>query len=202
MVGHYSAGNFVITAGSGGIVEITDPTVPNGGRVEPPSSETFPRQGIDLPNIAFGVQTTLAYAANATCTGGTLTLGDGRHTAAIADRAHQARALALFAQAFDNEEIADIAGAAPHPAVKAAGARTVALAQEDAYETPIGYAGRLDVEINEAVFEEADVLEARVGFDDEPVLGRRFVGMICGHAQQYNARRRRWSRTLRRDRGA
>jgi hypothetical protein len=30
------------------------------------------------------VQTTLAYAANATCTGGTLTLGDGRHTAAIA----------------------------------------------------------------------------------------------------------------------
>ena len=34
MVGHYSAGNFVITSGAGGTVEITDPTVPNGGSVE------------------------------------------------------------------------------------------------------------------------------------------------------------------------
>ena len=29
MVRHYSAGNFVITSGSGGTVEITDPNVPN-----------------------------------------------------------------------------------------------------------------------------------------------------------------------------
>src|SRR5262245_21367372 len=46
------------------------------------------------------------------------------------DGAHQPRALAVFALAFDNEEIADIAGAAPHPAVKAACARAVAPAQE------------------------------------------------------------------------
>jgi hypothetical protein len=42
------------------------------------------RADIDLPNIAFGVQTTLAYAENSTDTGGTLTVRDGRHTATLA----------------------------------------------------------------------------------------------------------------------
>jgi hypothetical protein len=37
-----------------------------------------------LPNIAFGEQTTLAYAQNNAGTGGTLTLTDGRHAASIA----------------------------------------------------------------------------------------------------------------------
>ena len=45
---------------------------------------TFPQHGLDLPDIAFGAQTTLAYAANATDTGGTLTMTDGRHAAGIA----------------------------------------------------------------------------------------------------------------------
>ena len=63
---------------------IIDPTVPNGGSVAPAPAAAFPRQGIDLPNIAFGAQTTLAYAANAAGTGGTLTVTDGRHAAAIA----------------------------------------------------------------------------------------------------------------------
>jgi len=62
MVGHYSAGNFVITSGAGGTVAIADPTVPNGASVTPATTGTFPRNGIDLPNIAFGTQTTLAYA--------------------------------------------------------------------------------------------------------------------------------------------
>jgi hypothetical protein len=79
MVGHYSAGNFHITAGSGGTVEIVDPAVPNGGSAQP-----FPRNGLDLPDIAFGAQTTLAYAANADGNGGTLTVSDGRHAASIA----------------------------------------------------------------------------------------------------------------------
>jgi hypothetical protein len=84
MVGHYSAGNFHITAGSGGIVEIVDPVVPSGGAVEIGTVQTFPRNGIDLPNIAFGAQTTLAYSQNAAGTGGTLTVSDGRHAAVIA----------------------------------------------------------------------------------------------------------------------
>ena len=117
------------------------------------------------------------------------------------DGAHQPRALALFAQAFGNEKIADVAGAAPHPAVETSCARPVAPAQEDADETPVGYAGRLDVEINEAVFEEADVLEAWLGLHDQAAVGRRVVGMISGHVRQYTARCR-WSRVPARDRGS
>ena len=84
MVGHYSAGNFHITSGAGGTVAITDPVVSNGGSVQPSAASTFPRPGIDLPDIAFGAQTTLAYSQNATGAGGTLTVSDGRHTAAFA----------------------------------------------------------------------------------------------------------------------
>jgi hypothetical protein len=84
LVGSYSAGNFHITSGTGGTIAITDPTVPNGGSVQTSAASTFPRTGIDLPDIAFGAHTTLAYAQNATGTGGTLTVSDGRHTAAIA----------------------------------------------------------------------------------------------------------------------
>ena len=85
MVGHYSAGNFHITAGSGGTVEIVDPAVAQWRQRGARPTEAFPRDGIDLPNIAFGAQTTLAYAANAAGTGGTLTVSDGRHAAS--DRA-------------------------------------------------------------------------------------------------------------------
>jgi trimeric autotransporter adhesin len=84
MVGSYSAGNFHITSGSGGTVEITDPAVPNGGSVTPAPAQHFPQGGIDLPNIAFGARTTLAYAENAAGTGGTLTVSDGRHAASVA----------------------------------------------------------------------------------------------------------------------
>jgi hypothetical protein len=53
MVGHYLVGNFHITSGAGGTVAITDPTVPNGGSVEP-----------GVADIATGAQTTLAYSEN------------------------------------------------------------------------------------------------------------------------------------------
>ena len=84
MVGSYSVGEFHITSGAGGTVAITDPTVPNGGSVAPGPAHNFPQGGVDLPNIAFGAQTTLAYAENAVGTGGTLTVSDGRHAASIA----------------------------------------------------------------------------------------------------------------------
>ena len=45
MVGSYSAGNFHITSGAGGTVEITDPAVPNGGSVQMSAGATFPRPG-------------------------------------------------------------------------------------------------------------------------------------------------------------
>jgi hypothetical protein len=83
-VGSYSAGNFHITSGISGNVAITDSTVPNGGSADVSGARTLPQHGIDLSNIAFGAQTTLAYAANAAGTGGTLTVGDGRHIATVA----------------------------------------------------------------------------------------------------------------------
>jgi hypothetical protein len=46
-------------------------------------AHTFPRDGIDLPDIAFGAHTTLAYAQNAAGTGGTMTVSDGRHAASV-----------------------------------------------------------------------------------------------------------------------
>jgi hypothetical protein len=83
MVGSYSAADH-ITSGISGNVAITDPMVVNGGGVQPAPAQTFPRHGIDLPGIAFGAQKTLAYAENNADAGGTLTVTDGRHAAAIA----------------------------------------------------------------------------------------------------------------------
>jgi hypothetical protein len=85
MVGAYTSANFSAQADSNGKVEIVDPTVPNGGSVDSGAVLTFDaHSGIDLPDIAFGAQTTLAYSENGTGTGSTLTVADGRHAAAIA----------------------------------------------------------------------------------------------------------------------
>ena len=72
MVGSYSAGDFHITSGNGGVVEIADPTVPNGGSFKPGVSD-----------IAFGAQTTLAYSQNVNA-GVSLGVIDGRDAATIA----------------------------------------------------------------------------------------------------------------------
>jgi hypothetical protein len=53
MAGSYSAGDFHIASGVNSTVVIADPTVPNGGSVAPGSIAAFPRDDIDLPNIAF-----------------------------------------------------------------------------------------------------------------------------------------------------
>jgi hypothetical protein len=58
--------------------------VVNGGSVETGPTSAFPRNGVDLPNIAFGAHTTLAYSEDDDGTGGTLTVTDGRHAASIA----------------------------------------------------------------------------------------------------------------------
>ena len=84
IIGHYLQSNFSPASGISGTVAIIDPGVVNGGSVEPGPVQTCPRDGVDLPNIAFGAQTMLAYSENGTDTGGTLTVTDGRHAAAIA----------------------------------------------------------------------------------------------------------------------
>jgi hypothetical protein len=54
-----------------------------GGTVSTGLASTFPRDGVDLPDIAFGAHTTLAYSKNAVGTGGTLTVTNGHHAANI-----------------------------------------------------------------------------------------------------------------------
>jgi hypothetical protein len=82
MIGSYTSANFSIKADSNGNVEIVDPT--DGGSVAPEPAQTFPRNGIDLLDIAFGAQTTLAYAKHVADAGGTLTVSDGCHAASVA----------------------------------------------------------------------------------------------------------------------
>ena len=65
MIGGYMSANFSAKADSNARVEIVDPMVPNGGSIAPGPAGTFPRNGIDLPDIAFGAQTTLAYSEDA-----------------------------------------------------------------------------------------------------------------------------------------
>jgi len=83
-VGSYTSANFQIGSGPGGHLKITDPQVVNGAVVLDGVAQAFPRNGLDLPNIAFGARTTLAYAENAAGTGGILTVSDGRHATSIA----------------------------------------------------------------------------------------------------------------------
>jgi hypothetical protein len=84
MIGTYTSANFSITSGVSGTVAIVDPTVVNGGSAELGPAQAFPRHGLDLPDIAFGAQTTIAYSENRTNAGGTLTVTDGRHAASVA----------------------------------------------------------------------------------------------------------------------
>jgi hypothetical protein len=81
--GHHTSANFSARDDGNGHVEIFDPSVSNGGSVVASATSTFPHGGIDLPNLTFGAQTTLAYAENNAGTGGTLTVSDGRHAASI-----------------------------------------------------------------------------------------------------------------------
>jgi PBP superfamily domain len=84
MAGSYSASDFHITAAPFDTVPIADPPVANSGSVDPSPVDVFPKHGLDLPDLAFGAQMTLAYSENNAKTGGTLTVSDGRHAAAIA----------------------------------------------------------------------------------------------------------------------
>jgi hypothetical protein len=84
MIGAYTSANFSTKADSNGNVEIFDPLEANGGSLEPGPSQTFPRGGIDLADIAFGAQTTLAYTENGIALGKSLGMTDGRRAATMA----------------------------------------------------------------------------------------------------------------------
>ena len=84
MIGHYSAGNFVITAGAGGTVAITDPTVPNGGKSQFATSAAVPAARHRSAEHRLWRTDDARLCGQRAGAGGTLTVGDGRHAATIA----------------------------------------------------------------------------------------------------------------------
>ena len=61
LIGVYSAGNFTVTSGAGGTVEIVDPAVVGGGSVDTRSAAMmWLRTSVDLPSVVAGARTTLA----------------------------------------------------------------------------------------------------------------------------------------------
>lgn len=92
------SGSAPASVGDGGILEINTPDSGNvtftgsTGKLVLDQPDTFTgtvsgfgaQDGIDLSQIAFGASTTLGYAENTSHTGGTLTVTDGTHTAAVA----------------------------------------------------------------------------------------------------------------------
>jgi hypothetical protein len=92
------SGNAPATIPGGAILEIDTPDscsvafTGSSGKLLLEESATFAgavsgfgaKNGIDLSQVAFGANTTLGYAENASQTGGTLTVTDGTHAANIA----------------------------------------------------------------------------------------------------------------------
>jgi fibronectin-binding autotransporter adhesin len=98
LVSMQKSGTAPASVGGGATLEINTPDSSNvtftgsSGKLVLDQPDTFTgtvagfaaQDGIDLSQIAFGANTTLGYAENAGHTGGTLTVTDGTHTAAIA----------------------------------------------------------------------------------------------------------------------
>jgi hypothetical protein len=98
LVTEQQPGNTAAVIGGGTVLEMNTPAsgkVTFGGgagtlQLDQPGTFTGAVQrfgakdGFDLPDIAFGAQTTLAYVPNVAGTGGTLTVSGGHHATAIA----------------------------------------------------------------------------------------------------------------------
>ena len=82
-VGAYSAGNFHVTAGISGTVEIADPVVPNGGSVAPGSAGSFPQRRHRSAEHRLRRADDARLRGKQRDTHGELTVTDGRHAASI-----------------------------------------------------------------------------------------------------------------------
>jgi hypothetical protein len=74
--------SWVLSQDSGTGTLIKDPSVT--GSLDPDQSDRDTAPGLDFSDIAFGHDTTLAYAVNSDKTGGTLTVSDGLHAQSVA----------------------------------------------------------------------------------------------------------------------
>src|SRR6187200_1456114 len=77
---------------------------------------------------------------------------------------HEAAAVSLLAHLRRDEEIANVAGCSPRPAVDAADYRSILVPQEQGEQLAIRYAGGLHVERVETLVEAANVLGIRLRF--------------------------------------
>jgi hypothetical protein len=84
LIGTYSIGNFTSSTASDGSFEVQDPAVVDGGSVTTGTPAAFPKNGIDLPDLAFGPQMMLAYSQNSADAGGVLAVTNGVGSAKIA----------------------------------------------------------------------------------------------------------------------
>src|ERR1700730_5675754 len=75
------------------------------------------------------------------------------HPGLLLDRLHQPRAVALLSHVGWDEEIPQIAGAAPTPPIGTADNNAVGPAQEQREQFAVRNAGRLNVELIKALFD-------------------------------------------------
>ena len=78
------SGDFHVTSENSGNVKVTDPGIVSGGSFALGAVQAFPRNGVDVPDIAFGAQTTLAFSENTTAAGASLGMTGGQYAATIA----------------------------------------------------------------------------------------------------------------------
>jgi len=81
LLGDYSTASWLLSKDGTGGTLVVDP--PISGSLTP-DADRGTASGIDLSEISFGANTTLAYAANKGNTGGTLTVSDGLHAQRLA----------------------------------------------------------------------------------------------------------------------
>jgi hypothetical protein len=81
LLGDYSTASWLLSKDRNGGTLVVDP--PISGSLTP-NADHGTASGIDLSEISFGANTTLAYAANNDNTGGTLTVSDGLHAQSLA----------------------------------------------------------------------------------------------------------------------
>jgi hypothetical protein len=81
LLGDYSTASWLLSKDRNGGTLVVDP--PISGSLTP-DADHGTASGIDLSEISFGANTTLAYAANNDNTGGTLTVSDGLHAQSLA----------------------------------------------------------------------------------------------------------------------
>ena len=102
----------------------------------------------------------------------------------LLDGAHEPSAVALSAHVSRDEEMADIAGAAPGPAIGSADDPGVRPAEKDAKQRAVPDAGGLHVEVIKLLLKEAGVVWGGIGLDGQERSDSPFILLSVLHRQR------------------